>query len=112
MIPPETPPDTAPDRAGMDEIMASIRRIVTDAPAEPDDNADDWPIGSAPPQAAASPAAAPQATPQPVAGGGVTLDAFLRSMLEPMLRTWLDANLPEIVEAATRAEIARLTGHG
>ncbi len=40
-----------------------------------------------------------------------TLEGLIRSMLEPMLKTWLDANLPEIVDRAARAEIRRLTGH-
>jgi cell pole-organizing protein PopZ len=32
------------------------------------------------------------------------------AVLEPMLRQWLDANLPEICERIAQAEIRRLTG--
>ncbi len=32
-----------------------------------------------------------------------------RSALEPVLKAWLDANLPEIVDRAARQEIERLT---
>jgi cell pole-organizing protein PopZ len=43
-------------------------------------------------------------------GGETTLDSLMRSLLEPMLQRWLDANLPEIVEKVAQAEIRRLTG--
>jgi hypothetical protein len=42
--------------------------------------------------------------------GGMTLDTLIRSMLEPMLKNWLDANMPEIVERMAQNEIKRLTG--
>jgi hypothetical protein len=42
--------------------------------------------------------------------GGQTIDALIRSMLEPMLKAWLDANMPEIVERMAQDEIKRLTG--
>jgi hypothetical protein len=41
---------------------------------------------------------------------GLTLDGLVRSMLEPMLKAWLDANMPEIVEKLAQSEIRRLTG--
>lgn len=45
-------------------------------------------------------------------GAPLTLDALVRSMLEPMLKAWLDANMPEIVERLAQSEIKRLTGRG
>jgi hypothetical protein len=56
----------------------------------------------------------------PIAGvpttGGPSLpadiDATVREMLTPLLKTWLDAHMPEIVETAVHAEIKRLTGQG
>lgn len=42
----------------------------------------------------------------------LAIDPTVRALLQPMLKAWLDANLPEIVEAAVAAEIRRLTGHG
>jgi cell pole-organizing protein PopZ len=42
------------------------------------------------------------------AGGGPTLEAFVRQALEPMLREWLDANLPGIIERLVRDEIERV----
>lgn len=38
-----------------------------------------------------------------------TLEGLVRDMLRPMLREWLDANLPELVEKMVSKEIARLT---
>ena len=43
-------------------------------------------------------------------GAGVTVEALLSALLEPMLRQWIDANLPEICERVAQAEIRRLTG--
>ena len=38
------------------------------------------------------------------------LEAVIRDMLRPMLKDWLDAHLPEIVEDLVTREIARITG--
>ena len=41
-------------------------------------------------------------------GGNPTLEALIREALHPLLRDWLDANLPALVERLVRAEIARV----
>ena len=38
-----------------------------------------------------------------------TLEDLVREMLRPMLKTWLDDNLPTIVERLVRAEIERVS---
>ncbi|MDT9597908.1 DUF2497 domain-containing protein [Sphingosinicella rhizophila] len=38
------------------------------------------------------------------------LEAVVRDMLKPILKDWLDRNLPEIVEELVTREIARITG--
>lgn len=38
-----------------------------------------------------------------------TLEDLAREMLQPMLRDWLDQNLPRIVEAAVRDEVERIS---
>jgi cell pole-organizing protein PopZ len=38
-----------------------------------------------------------------------TLEDLVREMLKPMLKAWLDANLPDMVERLVRAEIERLS---
>ncbi|HYC99516.1 DUF2497 domain-containing protein [Brevundimonas sp.] len=39
---------------------------------------------------------------------GPTLDELARALLRPMLKEWLDANLPGIVEAQVRKEVERI----
>ena len=41
-------------------------------------------------------------------GSGPTVDELARSLLRPMLKEWLDANLPGIVEAQVRKEVERI----
>jgi cell pole-organizing protein PopZ len=38
-----------------------------------------------------------------------TLEDLVREMLRPMLKTWLDDNLPGLVERLVRAEIERVS---
>lgn len=154
----ESYPNTPP----MDEILASIRRIITeDAPRLPDplpvrdtapepelaeedelllgdeDSATDeatipappspLPASAPTPKAAATvedeallSAGAQQATQRALsalsgllvdpAAPGNTLDGLVREMLRPMLKEWLDANLPDIVERVVAREVARLSG--
>lgn len=55
-------------------------------------------------------------TPEPTAtapvanGGSRTLDDVVTEALRPLLKQWLDANLPPLVEAMVAKEIARITG--
>jgi cell pole-organizing protein PopZ len=41
-----------------------------------------------------------------------TLEDLVRDMLKPMLKEWLDANLPDMVERLVRAEIERVSRRG
>jgi cell pole-organizing protein PopZ len=45
-------------------------------------------------------------------GEEATLEGLVRAMLRPMLKDWLDANLPDLVESLVAKEIARITGRG
>jgi cell pole-organizing protein PopZ len=42
--------------------------------------------------------------------GTDTLEGLVREMLRPMLKEWLDANLPQVVEGLVSKEIARISG--
>ncbi|MDA5193286.1 PopZ family protein [Govanella unica] len=42
------------------------------------------------------------------AGADKTLEGMVREMLKPLLKSWLDQNLPDIVERTVAREIARL----
>lgn len=46
----------------------------------------------------------------PPRAGARTLEDVVSDLLRPMLQRWLDDNLPRLVEATVRAELARLTG--
>lgn len=41
-----------------------------------------------------------------------TLEGLVRDLLRPMMKEWLDANLPRIVEAAVNREVKRIAGQG
>jgi cell pole-organizing protein PopZ len=47
---------------------------------------------------------------KPEVAGSDTLEGLVREMLKPMLRDWLDTNLPDLVETMVAKEIARITG--
>lgn len=46
---------------------------------------------------------------RPEVTGSDTLEGMVRELLRPMLRDWLDAKLPSIVETMVSREIARIT---
>ncbi len=45
-----------------------------------------------------------------VSRGGVTIEDIVREEVRPLLKEWLDANLPGLVERLVRAEIERVVG--
>jgi uncharacterized protein len=47
---------------------------------------------------------------KPEVHGGDTLEGMVRDMIRPMLKEWLDARLPEVVEAMVAKEISRISG--
>lgn len=58
------------------------------------------------PPAAASPPDAASATTVPTTQTQA-LEQIIEQLLEPLLRRWVEANLPRLVDAAIRAEVAR-----
>ena len=42
------------------------------------------------------------------AGGATTIEGLVREMMRPMLKEWLDENLPGIVEKHVEAEVQRI----
>jgi cell pole-organizing protein PopZ len=46
----------------------------------------------------------------PLGGAERTIEEIVRGMLRPMLQSWLDEHLPDIVERLVREEIARVVG--
>jgi cell pole-organizing protein PopZ len=45
-----------------------------------------------------------------VSRGGISIEEIVREEIRPMLKSWLDAHLPGLVERIVRAEIERLVG--
>ena len=45
-----------------------------------------------------------------VHSGGPTIEDIVREEIRPLLKSWLDANLPPIVERLVRTEIERVVG--
>ncbi len=147
---------TASSEPSMEEILASIKRIIADdepgafarsrplravPELEPEDEAADAPLVEGPrddvlelrePLAGTSASVRAPADPilsdrvaeasreklealsrlvvKPQVAGSDTLEGLVREMLKPMLREWLDENLPQLVEQIVAREIARITG--
>ncbi len=47
---------------------------------------------------------------KPEATNPDTLEGLVREMLRPMMKEWLDAHLPEVVERVVAQEVARISG--
>jgi uncharacterized protein len=122
--------DGAPEQS-MEDVLASIKRIISAdveaarrMPAEavvPED--DVLELGSAPAASqdegmiSAQAMEASKAALASLAGLSIdpkaadnTLDGLVREMLRPMLKHWLDANLPDLVERVVTREVARVIG--
>ena len=56
--------------------------------------------------------AEPGVAPQIVRSGQTSLEGLTRELLRPMLKNWLDTNLPILVEGMVAKEIARITKKG
>ena len=104
----------------MEEAMAAIRRAITDeeagemtlAPAEPgtsDEKTGANEAGLLSPKATAAIGSAFNTLTETVKKHEPTLEDVVRETLRPMLTSWLDENLPRVVERMVQAEIERVT---
>ncbi len=112
---------------GLDEVLELREPVADHKPETP------MPMGSpTPSESAKSPETAKPAEPilseraaeatrgplealsrmvvKPEVAGSDTLEGLVRELLKPMLRDWLDANLPRVVEEMVAREISRITG--
>ena len=48
-------------------------------------------------------------SPRSVVNSGVTLDDMVREMMRPMIKAWLDENMPSMVERLVEREISRIS---
>jgi hypothetical protein len=102
----------------MEDILASIRRIINEDAPPPPPLARPSPTEPTPPTvedevleliepeaAVAAPAPITAAAP---AGSARTIEDLVREMLRPMLQQWLDTNLPDLVRQQVASEISRI----
>lgn len=118
-------PPITPDASPLDNF------VEADTPVPPAASAaqEDMPMSSAPPPreplvstpianqarnafAQLADAARPAMTSHEPPGDGRTVEQVVEDLMRPMLKAWLDAHLPAIVERAVAEELARITGRG
>jgi cell pole-organizing protein PopZ len=105
----------------MEEAMVAIRRAITDeeagemtlAPAEPrgfgEKTGAKPEAGLLSPKATAAIGSAFNTLTETVKKHEPTLEDVVREALRPMLKSWLDENLPRVVERMVQAEVERIT---
>ena len=112
----------------MEDILASIKKVIAEekelraaippASDEPEEAVEDDVLELDEPLAESSighsreafehlTTVAASAPPPPV---GNPLEEMIREMLKPILKQWLDDNLPAIVDEHVKREISRITG--
>ncbi len=111
---PETPeiPDVLELTSPMPEAD-TIPAAAAKAPTPASDPATDGLLSSPAAQASRNAfAALGQLQVRAEEGAPNTLDGLVADLLRPMLREWLDRELPALVERLVSAEVARLSGRG
>jgi len=107
--------ETAPTAADGAETAASemIEPAVLDGAPE-EEPAADHSVTTIPETTLEAPAAMPEFLESPVesapVAGETPLERMVRESLRPMLREWLDTNLPPIVEQMVKTELERIMG--
>lgn len=98
------------EAAAVQSAPASANARAVDAPAADTANADTIVSVESELAARSSLAALSSMIVKPSDGTENTLDGLVRELLKPMLKQWLDANLPTLVEGMVAQEISRITG--
>jgi uncharacterized protein len=96
------------DQSDEDEVLELTEAAIDDAPEEvllDDSKAQSLRHSFSALQTLSEPGAQPQI----VRSGETSLEGLTRDLLRPMLKDWLDTNLPPIVEAMVEREIRRIT---
>ena len=91
------------DEEDMAEAAPAAEELVSEASADAARQSLEALTAAVAPAVAAATVAAP-------AVGGRTMEDVVLDALRPMLKQWLDANLPALVEAMVAKEISRITG--
>jgi cell pole-organizing protein PopZ len=100
----------------MEEALAAIRRAITDeeavegTPTEPRVSGEEAPeVGLLSRKATVAVGSAFHSLKEIAKKHEPTLEDVVRETLRPMLKSWLDENLPGVVERMVQAEIERIT---
>ncbi|PCJ96023.1 MAG: hypothetical protein COA45_11540 [Zetaproteobacteria bacterium] len=110
--------ETEPEADDADDILELTERV--DEELEPDPEPTPEPEPVVPPvvddslltqsaEEAAFDAISELARKTAVEHSGITLEDIVRSELKPLLRTWLDKNLPVVIERLVREELERVS---
>jgi cell pole-organizing protein PopZ len=114
---PSEPMQLAPRRAAAPVQRDTPRVDLRDVAPEPASQAAPEPILSpttaeatrGPLEALSRMVVKPEVAPAPaIPAGETSLEGMVREMIRPMLRDWLDANLPRMVEEMVQREISRI----
>lgn len=103
---PEPEPEPAP--APEDDLMILDREEDAPEPAMAQAEDEDNLVDEAPASAAAGMFAALSENLRVSSDQGQTLEGIVRELMRPMLKQWLDENLPTIVEQKVEAEVERI----
>jgi cell pole-organizing protein PopZ len=128
---PAPAPLPEPEQYDDEEILELSDPVAAEAPSEPEaapeprfEPSEPAPVAAAPVATPASSLLSPRTAEatrgpldalsrmviKPEVAGSDTLEGMVREMIRPMLRDWLDANLPQLVETMVAREISRITG--
>ncbi len=123
--PPPTPAAPAPEPIATEDVLVLDNSMMVTDPQETDAQPvhEPSPVEPAPSVLVAPEAAAAAASSvgnlirtlavdrgMQVTSSGPTIEDVVRAELRPLLREWLNANLPPLVERLVRAEIERVVG--
>lgn len=114
--PPSPEPDLAPQPEPVTEPEPTRPSAQQEKPMAPDNTPDERGLmsssaaGTTTSAFAALAAAVDSSRGLAVGSGTRTLEDLVREMLRPMLRQWLDANLPSLVGRIVEREVAKLAG--
>ena len=104
----KTNPRRKPEPEPAPEPVAAARPAREPEPAPQPEPDDDSLLDAAPASLAAGMFAALSDNLRVSSDQGQTLEGIVREMMRPMLKKWLDDNLPAIVEEKVQAEVERI----
>jgi hypothetical protein len=105
---PEPEPEPEPEHVSAADDLMILDREPEAAPEPADDEDEDSLVDAAPASAAAGMFAALSENLRVSSDQGQTLEGIVRELMRPMLKQWLDENLPTIVEQKVEAEVERI----